>query len=84
MAAGAIPERFVIGHAEEHVAQLEGILAGAAAWAAHTAGGGRHARDEPDWTHQYRWAMAGAAFGPYVAVSGGNVAHPTWCPEGTR
>jgi hypothetical protein len=28
MAAGAIPERFVIGHAEDHIAQLEAILAG--------------------------------------------------------
>lgn len=29
MSAGAFVERFVLGHAEEHVAQLDGILAGA-------------------------------------------------------
>jgi DinB superfamily len=31
MSVAAMPERFVLGHAEEHIAQLEGILAGGAA-----------------------------------------------------
>ncbi len=30
MSVAAMPERFVLGHAEEHIAQLEGILTGGA------------------------------------------------------
>ena len=81
MPAGGILERFVLAHAEDHVGQLEAILADAGPrprlnlrWGL----GERCADAKPTTgcTDRYRWPMAPPPDGPYVADPRGKSSAP--------